>query len=96
MHSVSYTHLDVYKRHTRESANLAAGLRRIDFYFDPREFWGPNATNGMRLFLTEEFNGYVTGVYIDGVPVQKYFDTSGTQLVYSYAAQYVDLSLIHI
>ncbi|HIV02286.1 MAG TPA: hypothetical protein IAC74_01830 [Candidatus Aphodoplasma excrementigallinarum] len=80
---------------TLESANLASGLRSIDFYFDPKAdngFWGVNGTRGMRLYLTDALEGHVTGIYIDGVPVQSYHDSSGTEIVYSYRAQFADLA----
>ncbi len=78
-----------------ESANLAAGLRSIDFYFDPKAdngFWSVNGTKGMRLYLTDSTEGYITGVYIDGVPIQSYHDRNGAEIVYSYRAQFVDLA----
>ena len=82
---------EAYTGEVLESANLASGLRRIDFYHNPVGFWLVNGTNGMRLHLAPEENGYVTGVYIDGVPIQMYETGADGQVVYTYKAEFVDL-----
>lgn len=83
-----------YTGEVLEGSNLASGLRRIDFYLDSKSIWETYPTACVRLCLNDEdtgYSGFVTGIYIDGVPVQGYDNREGEQIVYTYMAQYVDI-----
>lgn len=84
------TNYEAYTGEVLESVNLASGLRRIDFY-RPTGFWQGTGVKGMRLHLSPEGDGFVTGVYIDGVPIQMYTSHEDKQVVYTYRAEFVDL-----
>lgn len=62
-----------YTGEVLEGVNLASGLCRVDFYV--------NGGNGGALRLYLENAKYVTGIYRDGVLVQKYRDDTNEQTV---------------
>ena len=78
-----------YTGEVLEGANLAAGLRKVDFYYKAGEL--AQSAKGVRLFLSDGL-GAVTGIAIDGVPISRYKDSMGDSVVYTYRAQFVDVA----
>lgn len=78
-----------YTGEVLEGANLAAGLRKVEFYYKAGEL--ASAAKGVRLFLSDS-DGVVTSIAIDGVPISCYTGTGGEQDVYTYQARFADVS----
>lgn len=71
-----------YTGETLEAANLASGVRRIEF--------ASAVTGTNRYFLGEE-KGFVLGIWAGATPIHEYY-INGVQEVYTNEAKYVDIS----
>lgn len=71
-----------YTGEALEAANLASGVRRIEF---------TSAVTGINRYFLGEEKGFVLGIWAGAAPIHEYY-INGVQEVYTNEAKYVDIS----